>query len=223
MSVRHALVRVVDVVLVLGALVVGGLAVVRQFRPEWLRTKPVPRELGKQKVATGVGALMGSDSARLVLVEFSDFECPACRETARRIQSLREKYPSELAVRYRHFPLRIHPHAFDASVASECAADQHRFEAFHDAVYAQQEHIGTKPWVAFARDAGVPDIDKFASCLTSEQSASRVRTDAALASSLQLAGTPSFILAGRLYFGPSAAQLETDIAKLIADSAHRAP
>src|SRR5450432_1686988 len=140
MTVRERLLNVATVVAVLCALTVAGLRL-----REYLRPVPQPgasvavsvknwRELGS------VGLRVGPQDALVTVVEFSDFQCPFCRRAAGELRTLRERYPRDLAVVYRHFP--IHDFARAAASAASCADRQGAFQAMHDTLFAQVDSIG---------------------------------------------------------------------------------
>jgi protein-disulfide isomerase len=143
------------------------------------------------------GNRMGPASAQVVLVEFSDFQCPWCARYARTLAELREKYPNQFAVVYRHWPISgIHPYADTAAVASECAADQGRFGEMHDVLFAGRDSIGKLPWRDFARRAAVADLAVFEECLLAGRVRTRIRRDSAAGAKLEIRGTPTSIING---------------------------
>jgi protein-disulfide isomerase len=159
---------------------------------------------------------MGAADAPVKLVEFSDFQCPFCASLKPALARILEKYPAEVAIVYRHFPLqRIHPHAFEAARASECASAQGRFRQYHDALYARQVAIGVMSWGDFAEAAGVPDLRGFRSCMADTAHAGAVRTDLATATELGLRGTPTIILDGYVLTGPGLADLERRVDRAV--------
>jgi protein-disulfide isomerase len=172
--------------------------------PEWPR------------IAEG-GTAVGPAGAAALLVTFSDFQCPFCARLAGSLAALRRQYPDRFRMVYRHFPLRtIHPHAWAAALASECAAAQDRFERFHDELYARQDDIGVLRWTDFAASASVPDTAAFASCMARELPADRIRADIALGETLGVNGTPAVFLNGsRVRVGRSPER----VAELVADAA----
>ncbi|HWK88494.1 MAG TPA: DsbA family protein, partial [Longimicrobium sp.] len=189
------------VVLVVCALTVTGLVVRRELFAA--RTPPPAAAPAQEQVVRGweklaaEGAVIGRKDAPIKIVEFSDFQCPFCAVVRTKLDSLVARAPDRVQVVYRHLPLTaIHPHATKAGVASECAADQGRFKAYHDALFAGQKQIGTRPWAEFAREAGVPDLPRFDRCVESDETAGRVARDAAVAGQLRLEGTPVFIFDG---------------------------
>lgn len=140
-------------------------------------------------------------------MEFSDFQCPFCARVQPELKRVLEKYPEDVAIVYRHFPLEsIHPQAFAASEASECAGEQGRFAAYHDLLYARQDEIGTRSWSDFARAAGVSDLPRFETCMAERRYREVVARDLRAAEELGLDGTPAFIINGRLIGGAPATE-----------------
>lgn len=157
----------------------------------------------------------GPSSPRMTVVEFVDYQCPFCLQAEQRIDQLRERYRDYLAVSYRHFPLPIHAHAFDAAVASECAGEQGRFLAFHDVLFEDQMAIGVDSWLDFAKRAGVSDQARFLACLDEEAPRDRVEADMALAQSIGVTGTPSFVVEGLLLEGlPGVDSMEVALGRI---------
>lgn len=168
------------------------------------------------RIAEG-GTAIGAAGAPVVLVTFSDFQCPFCARLAESVATLRREQPDRLRMVYRHFPLRsIHPHAWAAALASECAAEQGRFEQYHDELFARQDEIGARRWMDLAVSAGVPDTVAFSSCMARELPAARIRADVALGDALGVTGTPTVFLNGsRVRAGVSPERL----ARLVAEAA----
>lgn len=136
------------------------------------------------------------------IVEFSDFQCPFCRTSYRVLKELRRTRGTDFALTYRHLPLQeVHPQAFNAAVAAECAAGQDRFASFHDELFEQPNLVRASEWLSLAEKAGIRDLDRFGSCLQQDRAADRVRRDLAVADSLGLVATPTFIVNGRVVTG----------------------
>jgi protein-disulfide isomerase len=140
------------------------------------------------------GHWMGPERAPVTVVVFSDFQCPYCALLMHRLGVLRAKYPQDVAVVYRHFPLAVHQYSMAAARASECAASQGRFEAFHNALFASQEAIGRVPWTHFALTAGVRDTTAFSRCTVSDSALLVVARDSAAAKRLGVEGTPVLLI-----------------------------
>lgn len=193
-------------VLVVCALVITAVVVRREF---FGLPAPVaaalaePRETGRwDELAASDGHWEGPADAPVRIVEFSDFQCRFCARVQPTLEAVREKYGDRVAVAYRHFPLdAIHPHARAAGLAVECAGEQGRFKAYHDALFARQDSIGTTGWDAFAREAGVPDAAAFEACMAEGRWNDRVARHAALGESVGVDVTPTLIVNGRVLSG----------------------
>lgn len=189
--------RVLDaalVVLTLCAVVTTALVVRREFFPAAQAQAPRPEKVPEWRSFAREGHRMGPVEAPVTIVVFSDFQCPFCAVLMSRLDEVRRAHPGDLAIVYRHFPLASHPHALSAARASDCAAEQDRFAAFHDALFAAQDSIGVVPWTRFATVAGVPDQARFQSCVKGTGALATVERDAAAARRLRVTGTPTLLI-----------------------------
>lgn len=153
-----------------------------QLRTEW-------REFAK------IGRRLGSPTAEVTITEFADFECPFCMRFAKRYNGLKAKYGDKLSLVFVHDPLTsIHRFAAPAARAAECAAEQGRFESYHDALYAAQDSLGLKPWSAYAVVADVRDTVGFAKCIRDRVQFPLIEAGSALASKLGVRGTPTILV-----------------------------
>lgn len=164
------------------------------------------------------GQRMGSEAARVTLVEFSDFECPVCRSfTLGALSGAMKAFPNDLAVVYRHWPLAYHRFAYPAARAAECAASQGAFTAMHYALFERQDSLGLKPFRQYAADATVPDLDAFDACVAAPGTVAAIDADSAMARVAGGGGTPTIILNGwRLPGAPDSARLHRYISVLLA-------
>lgn len=137
---------------------------------------------------------MGPPAAPVTVVVFSDFQCPFCAVLMKRLRTLRDRYPREIAVVYRHFPLPVHSYAVAAVRASECAAAQGRFEQFHDALFAAQDSIGVVPWDGFATTAGITDLPAFQACNARTDPIPALARDTLAGKRLDVTATPTFLV-----------------------------
>lgn len=177
-------------------------------------TARLSREAWGDALATG--RWIGDSTAQIRIVEFADFQCPACARLAPRLKTLVEGSSGRVALLYRHFPLtEIHASAFDAAVAAECAGAVDRFGQMHDVLYRMRDSIGTVPWTLFARVAMVQDTIAFSRCLGSSASRARVEADLRLARRLGLPGTPAFFLEGQVLLGGRVEELESAVEDLL--------
>jgi protein-disulfide isomerase len=147
------------------------------------------------------GHRIGSSDAKLTIIEFGDFQCPACGDFERTLDSMRARHPADFAVVFHQFPLRMHPLATPLARASECAANQGRFRAFHDTVYADQRLLGVIPILEIGERAGIPDTEAFHRCIVSTAPVLAIDEDIATARRIGVSGTPGVILNGVLRVG----------------------
>jgi protein-disulfide isomerase len=181
------------VVLVACALVTTGLVVRREFfGPSTISATPVHVPMWQSFARDG--NRMGPADAPVTIVVFSDFQCPYCAVLMERLRKVRSAHPGEVAVVYRHFPVRGHVHAADAAKASECAAEQGRFEPFHDALFAARDSIGIVPWERFAASAGVPDLSAFQKCANAAGPVAALERDTVAARKLRVSATPTLLI-----------------------------
>ncbi len=138
--------------------------------------------------------LKGSAEASVVLVEFSDFQCPACGAAFSLVKDLLEKYQDKIKFEYRHFPLKQHVYAFRAAEASECAADQGKFWEYHDLLFANQAALTKKDLSAYASRVSGLDVELWSDCLTAGAKVKRVEEDLTEAEKQGYNFTPTFIL-----------------------------
>ncbi|HEV2146822.1 MAG TPA: DsbA family protein [Longimicrobiaceae bacterium] len=202
---RAKLSDALTLVMVVCAVVVTGLVVRREFFPPAGDTPRAVRQVENWEAAAAEGSLLGSAEAPVRIVEFSDFQCPFCARVQPGLKRLQQEHPGKVTIVYRHLPLQeIHPHAFEAALAAECAGAQGRFEPYHDALFEMQDSIGSRDWGRYAEDAGVADLQEFRQCVAERRFESRVRRDMEEAERIGVRGTPVFIFDGKMISGADA-------------------
>jgi len=163
------------------------------------------------------GVRIGSAEAPVQLMEFADFECPFCASFHKTLESVRQKYPTQIALTFVHYPIQGHRFAEPAARVAECAREQGRFEAMHARLFEWQNQLGLKPWSEFATAAGVSDLATFESCVKGTEPLERVVTGRKLADELGVKGTPTVIVNGwQLHRPPDAAELEAMVQAILA-------
>jgi len=141
--------------------------------------------------------IKGPAQAGLLLEEFSDFQCPACKAANSVVIEVEQTFGDRLQLSYRHFPLiSIHPQAFRAALAAECANDQGKFWEYHDKLFEKQPAFSSSDLIGYAGDLGL-DKTKFAACLNSEAKTDVVRADMREGDKRQINATPTFFLNGQ--------------------------
>jgi protein-disulfide isomerase len=153
---------------------------------------PIPTE----PVSLEGAPILGDPAAKVVMIEFSDFECPFCaRFAAETLPEIKAQYveAGKVKLAFRHFPLdRIHPRARPAAEASECAARHGQFWVFRELLFANPQKLQDKDLLTYAQTVGL-DLEAFAAC-AKDGAAARVNADVELVSSLGLRSTPTFLL-----------------------------
>lgn len=149
----------------------------------------------------------GPVDAKVVIADFSDFQCRDCAAAAPLIKALVDRHPGEVAVVFKHKYWDYHPHSLTAALAAECAGKAGKFWEVHDSLFANQTSwtaLGSDAarglMLAYAEDAGL-DPDSVDSCMADPAVAAAVAADLAEAESLWVRSTPSFFINGRRFAG----------------------
>lgn len=145
---------------------------------------------------------IGPEDAPIVIVEFSDFQCPFCKrfydET---YQQLLAAYPGKIRFVYRHLPLTsIHPEAFPSAEASMCANEQDAFSEYHDKIFENQDKLGRELYMQIASDLNL-DTVAFEDCLNAGKYKELVQQDSDFALNLGVQSTPTFFINGLALVG----------------------
>jgi protein-disulfide isomerase len=147
----------------------------------------------------GASPIQGPAAGKILLIEFSDFQCPYCANAHRIIQTFLAKHGQEVTVVFKHFPLSsIHSEAMPAAQAAWAAGQQGKFWAYHDALFANQAQLGEALYQRLAREQKL-DLKQFERDRIAAMSA--IQSDLALAESLGLEGTPFLIFNGQVVNG----------------------
>ena len=138
--------------------------------------------------------LRGNKKAPVILVEFSDYQCPFCARIQETINKLIDNYQDKVAFGYRHFPLSFHKEADEAAISSECAREQGKFEEMHVLLYSNQKAQTKTDLKKYARDIKITSPKKFDNCIDSERYRGLVNQDIKDGAKLGITGTPGFFL-----------------------------
>ena len=156
----------------------------------------------RQQVNIGADdASMGPANAAVTIVEYSDFQCPFCQRVAPTLKQVREKYGDRVRIVWKDFPLTsIHPQAFKAAEAGQCAREQGKFWEYHDRLFSNQQALQPEFLKKYAADAGL-DAAKFNACLDTAKFSDRVQEQMGIGTSLGVQSTPALFINGRLIAG----------------------
>jgi protein-disulfide isomerase len=170
------------------------------------------------------GYLLGSPSAPVEVVEFADFECPACGQFAVLTEPdvrARLVNTGQVRIRFMDYPLEIHKNTWDASLAAACANDQGKFWEMHDAIFANQDRWSTEATSrprGILRDLAKPlglDMGKYDACMDADTHRAKIQSHLSEAIRRQIRSTPTFVFNGKVV--PTA--LPYDAYKRYADEA----
>lgn len=140
--------------------------------------------------------IRGLASAPVTLLEYGDFECPACAQAFAALKIMLPHFGSQLRFVFRHFPLReAHPHAELAAEAAEAAGAQGKFWPMHDLLFASQQHVTGKHLLEYAAQLGL-DMPRYRNEMSDHVYLQRVQEHALGAQYLGLQATPAFYLNG---------------------------
>lgn len=155
----------------------------------------LPEPPAPRLIAAETGPALGPPAANVQLIVYSDYQCPYCRSSAGWARRIAAAFPGRVRVVLKHFPLQIHPQAFLAARAANCADRHGRFWEYHERLFAAND-LSEPMLLRYAVDLGMDELD-FEQCLESDASRDAVLADIQEARSFGLPGTPSYILNGK--------------------------
>jgi protein-disulfide isomerase len=163
-------------------------------------------------VSVGDAPLYGDKSAKVSIVEFSDFQCPFCSKALPILSELKKKYGNKINVAFKHFPLPFHKQAEKASVASMCAHEQgnDKFWKYHDHLFQHQNELAPEQLKAAAKKLGL-DTAKFDDCLDNNKYLAFVRKNIEEGEKIGVRSTPTFYVNGKLVNGAQPVEVFSEI------------
>lgn len=164
-----------------------------------------------------LGQKIGTDSAKVKIAEFSDFECPACAAAVPYVNKLKNDYAGQIQLIYLHFPLTQHTHSRQAATVAEAAAEQGKFWEMHDKLFETQAQwtklTDANPFfLDLARQLGL-DEAKIKNALEKDAYQGKIETSIAEGIRVKVNATPSFYLNGRKLNLRSFSDLNTIVAE----------
>jgi protein-disulfide isomerase len=174
------------------------------------------------------GYYLGSDSARLTVTEYADYECPACQQFMTvQMPTIEERLirGGQVRWRYRDFPLEQHRHARTAAHAAACADEQGQYWPMNRRIYSWEpqwpsQRDASATFRDYARALGL-DVAKYDACMTSARYAGRLQASLLEGQGAGVQSTPTFLINGRLYPGGNA--VHYDMLKGLLDSLQGQP
>jgi protein-disulfide isomerase/rhodanese-related sulfurtransferase len=164
--------------------------------------KPPTNQTVKNHLVRPDTHFFGDPSAKVTVVEFGDFKCPACREAEVAAKKIREKFGDKIRFAFRQFPLvNVHADSEKAAEAAECAGQQGKFWQAVDMFYEHQEDLSLPAINRYAGEMGL-DSQKFVACLQKGEMVPRVAQDLTDGRALGVHATPTFFIDGQMFVGP---------------------
>jgi protein-disulfide isomerase len=159
--------------------------------------RPTPAPFEPRDVMITGASVMGEASAKVTLIEYSDYQCPFCSRHAKQtMPEIIKNYIDAGKVKFvmREFPIpSLHPRAAAASEAALCAGAQGKYWAMHDILFDNQRKLSDEDLRAYATEIGL-DAGKFNSCVEQKDFAEQIASDVKEGKEMGVRGTPSFVL-----------------------------
>lgn len=193
-------------ILVATVVIIGiGLAIFSKPEKVFTKEEMIPPD------ATAVGP----KDAKVYLVEFSDFQCPACKAFKPFVDELRTSYKDKLLFAYRHFPLSQHKFADQSASAAEAAKEQGKFWEMYDYLFTNQEKLSEEIIIEGVKSMGL-DLKKYNEDLKSVKIKNKIEKDLSDGQKFGISGTPTFFLNGRKLEMASFSDLKKTVDEAIA-------
>ena len=139
----------------------------------------------------------GPKTAKVTIVEFSDFQCPFCSQSKPLVDEVLKAYPKDVNFVYKQFPLTsIHPFALGASKAAVAAGKQGKFWEMHDILFANNRELGDDKLKEYAKQIGL-DVPRWDKDRNSPEVQAEIDADGKAATAAEVRGTPSFFVGGK--------------------------
>ncbi len=143
----------------------------------------------------------GGAQAPVTIVEFTDFHCPFCKRVQPTLAELQTRFGDKVKLVHKDYPIdQLHPQARKGHEAARCAAEQGKFWAYNDLLYANAPKAGPEQLKEFAREAGL-DLATFDGCLASGKHREAIEKDIDEGTRAGVTGTPAFFINGRMLSG----------------------
>jgi protein-disulfide isomerase len=160
-------------------------------------TAPVQPPFEPKDVNIAGASMLGDASAKVTLIEYSDYQCPFCaRHSRQTMPEIIKNYVNDGKVKFimREFPIpALHPRASAASEAALCARDQDKYWEMHDILFNNQRKMSDEDLNGYASEIGL-DTAAFGACMEQKKYAEQVEKDIAEGKLMGVSGTPSFVL-----------------------------
>jgi len=189
-----------------------------------LRTRypvTVALRVPRVEVSTASNPSLGPDHAPVTIIEFSDFQCPYCRQVQPTLKRLMAEYEGKVRLVFRDFPLRnIHPQAQKAAEAAQCAAEQHKFWPYHDRLFATTS-LQLDDLKKYAQELGL-NLEQFTTCMETGKHAAGVDEDMRDGQNAGVNATPTFFVNGYPLSGAASYERFKEVVDAALEQVHSA-
>ena len=152
---------------------------------------------GSKEIAdVSIGFLEPLGSGNIRVIEFSDFQCPACKGAEPAVKEIIDEHKEDIEFYYRNFPLEMHENSMIAALAGSCANEQEKFWEYHDLLFANQNNLDKESLKGYAEQLNL-NIDEFNECLDSKKYKEEVQKDISDGVKAGVKGTPTFFVNGK--------------------------
>jgi len=167
-------------------------------------------------LATPQSRMTGDPGAKVLLVEYSDFQCPMCARVQPALHQLLDTYKGKVRLAYKYFPLAMHKNAMPSAHAAECAAEQNQFWSYEDQLFQTQPEWApladpTTNYVAIAQTVRL-DMNQFNACYADPSKLALIDQDHQEGEARQISATPTLFIGDERLVGSF---IETDGARMI--------
>ena len=138
----------------------------------------------------------GNENAPITIIEYSDYECPACRNSYNMVEEVISEYQGQVKLVHRHYPLPFHKDAQGASIAAECAGEQGKFWEMHEKLYTGNEGLKENSLNLYAKEVGVNE-EKFNNCFAGDGYLDKINKQKKQGEKDEISGTPTFFINGK--------------------------
>ena len=184
---------------------------------ELMDTTVDPQKEIMEKISLKDVPTKGAEDAKVVIVEYSDFQCPFCKRGKDMLPDILKEYSGKVKIAYKQLPLQMHNWAMPAAIATTCAYQEggdSKFWAFHDKLFDNQKEItldnSNEKFNQYAKEMGL-DTKKFDACMKSPEVKTKIEKQIQEATSIGVQSTPTFVVNGMLVPGANPEGLKSAI------------
>lgn len=166
----------------------------------------------------------GGEDAKVVIVKFSDFECPACKRMAMTLDQVLAEFGDKVQIVYKNYPLDnkcnsaitrpMHKYACDVAILARCSGLYGKFWEFHNLAFKEQSSISAQAAIGWAKEVGLSE-EQIKSCQSDSSLMEKIKDDIQLANTIGVDATPTLYINGRQFVGRGYDALQFEIKNML--------